>query len=122
MRIIWRACLSALSLNGTPLDRLPSHYPTLPGITASPRTLRATPLVVLDRGRRPCETARRATRRLTCHELAINDLMLTQNHLENRCAPLDDTMNKKRQRRLSAFAQRGQLSESSDQQYFQFRP
>ena len=95
MRIIWRACLSALSLNGTPLDRLPSHYPTLPGITASPRTLRATPLVVLDRGRRPCETASRATRRLTCDELAINDLMLTQNHLENRCAPLDDTMNKK---------------------------
>lgn len=95
MHIIWLACLSALPLNGTPLDRLPSHYPTLPGITASPRTLWATPLVVLDRGRQPCETASRATRRLTCHELAINDLMLTQNHLENRCAPLDDTMNKK---------------------------
>jgi hypothetical protein len=75
VRILWRACLSALSLNGTPLDRLPSHYPTLPGITASPRTLWATALVVLDRGRQPCETVSRTTRRLTCHELAINDLM-----------------------------------------------
>lgn len=95
MHIIWLACLSALPLNGTPLDRLPSHYPTLPGITASPRTLRATPPVVLDRGRQPCETVSRATRRLARHELATNDLMLTQNHLENRCAPLDDTVNKK---------------------------
>jgi hypothetical protein len=95
VRFIWRACLSALPLSGTPLDRLPSHYPTLPGITASPRTLRATPPVVLDRGRQPCETVSRATRRLARHELATNDLKQTKNHLENWCAPLDDTVNKK---------------------------